>query len=205
MPCARLPLHNLYNRRISSKPLKLSQGFAKGGQVRRVEPAIVGSQNRSRLFGSAFQPLSHQDYMYTSGDGFVNPLGWSIAHVACKYGDVHLSETETWRPPLGWSRKSCCTCFVATWSMTALPEQFSIRNDNPWSWQNQWNNWQSNPNIRRTALSIFSGRHAWHVHCRGTQPSYLHGRPPRTLRGRGTKRESGPVGRWRRASTGGGD
>lgn len=32
-----------------------------------------------------------QDYMYTAGDGFVNPLGWSIAHVACKYGDVSPS------------------------------------------------------------------------------------------------------------------
>lgn len=26
--------------------------------------------------------------MYTAGDGFVNPQGWSIAHVACKYGDA---------------------------------------------------------------------------------------------------------------------
>ena len=26
--------------------------------------------------------------MYAAGDGFVNPLGWSDAHIACKYGDV---------------------------------------------------------------------------------------------------------------------
>lgn len=32
-----------------------------------------------------------QDYMYTAGDGFVNPLGWSIAHIACKYGDASPS------------------------------------------------------------------------------------------------------------------
>ena len=30
--------------------------------------------------------------MYTAGDGFVNPLGWSIAHIACKYGDVMVLE-----------------------------------------------------------------------------------------------------------------
>ncbi len=33
-----------------------------------------------------------KDYMYTAGDGFVNPLGWSIAHIACKYGDVMVLE-----------------------------------------------------------------------------------------------------------------
>ena len=26
--------------------------------------------------------------MYAAGDGFVNPLGWSDAHIACKYGDA---------------------------------------------------------------------------------------------------------------------
>lgn len=45
----------------------------------------------------AKHPLTHpfngvivtaKDYMYTAGDVFVNPLGWSIAHIACKYGDV---------------------------------------------------------------------------------------------------------------------
>ena len=30
--------------------------------------------------------------MYTAGDGFVNPLGWSIAHIACKYGDAQASD-----------------------------------------------------------------------------------------------------------------
>ena len=31
--------------------------------------------------------------MYAAGDGFVNPLGWSDAHVACKYGDVRIPES----------------------------------------------------------------------------------------------------------------
>ncbi|CAK9071271.1 unnamed protein product [Durusdinium trenchii] len=52
----------------------------------------------------AKHPLTHpfngvivtaKDYMYTAGDGFVNPLGWSIAHVACKYGDVPMLEMCT--------------------------------------------------------------------------------------------------------------
>eukprot|EP00438_Fugacium_kawagutii_P030930 Skav202932 [mRNA] locus=scaffold1565:365828:373071:- [translate_table: standard] len=52
----------------------------------------------------AKHPLTHpfngvivtaKDYMYTAGDGFVNPLGWSIAHIACKYGDVPMLEMCT--------------------------------------------------------------------------------------------------------------
>lgn len=52
----------------------------------------------------AKHPLTHpfngvivtaKDYMYTAGDGFVNPLGWSIAHIACKYGDVAMLDMCT--------------------------------------------------------------------------------------------------------------
>jgi len=49
-------------------------------------------------------PLTHpfngivagpKEYMYTAGDGFVNPLGWSIAHVGAKHGDVAILERAT--------------------------------------------------------------------------------------------------------------
>jgi len=49
----------------------------------------------------AKHPLSHpfngvvvgpKEYMYMAGDGFVNPLGWSIAHVGAKYGDISIFE-----------------------------------------------------------------------------------------------------------------
>lgn len=49
-------------------------------------------------------PLTHpgngiivgpKEYMYSSGDGFMNPIGWSIAHVACKFGDIDLLEMCT--------------------------------------------------------------------------------------------------------------
>lgn len=44
-------------------------------------------------------PLSHpfngmvahpKSYMHSAGDGLLNPLGWSIAHVACKFGDMDM-------------------------------------------------------------------------------------------------------------------
>jgi hypothetical protein len=40
--------------------------------------------------------------MYTAGDGFVNPLGWSIAHIACKYGDVQASGSSG--SSAGWNK-----------------------------------------------------------------------------------------------------
>jgi len=49
-------------------------------------------------------PLTHpfngivagpKEYMYTAGDGFVNPLGWSIAHVGAKHGDMAILELAT--------------------------------------------------------------------------------------------------------------
>mmetsp|Transcript_16314 Transcript_16314/g.28568 ORF Transcript_16314/g.28568 Transcript_16314/m.28568 type:complete len:554 (+) Transcript_16314:56-1717(+) len=52
----------------------------------------------------AKHPLTHpfngvvagpKDYMYTAGDGFTNPLGWSIAHIGCKYGDVAILDMCT--------------------------------------------------------------------------------------------------------------
>lgn len=47
----------------------------------------------------AKHPLTHpfsgvnvtaKDYIYTAGDGLCNPLGWSIAHVGAKHGDIDI-------------------------------------------------------------------------------------------------------------------
>uniref|UniRef100_A0A7R9ZVC8 Malonyl-CoA:ACP transacylase (MAT) domain-containing protein n=1 Tax=Pyrodinium bahamense TaxID=73915 RepID=A0A7R9ZVC8_9DINO len=49
-------------------------------------------------------PLSHpfngvlvgpKEYMYMAGDGFTNPMGWSVAHIAAKFGDVSILEMAT--------------------------------------------------------------------------------------------------------------
>lgn len=49
-------------------------------------------------------PLAHpfsgigvapKDYMYAAGDGFTNPLGWSIGHVGAKFGDIGMLEMCT--------------------------------------------------------------------------------------------------------------
>mmetsp|Transcript_21023 Transcript_21023/g.65632 ORF Transcript_21023/g.65632 Transcript_21023/m.65632 type:complete len:555 (-) Transcript_21023:89-1753(-) len=49
-------------------------------------------------------PLSHpfngilvgpKEYMYMAGDGFTNPMGWSIGHVGAKYGDLSILEMCT--------------------------------------------------------------------------------------------------------------
>merc|ERR1719440_2536301 len=36
-----------------------------------------------------------KEYAHAAGDGFMNPLGWSIAHVACKFGDIDMLEMCT--------------------------------------------------------------------------------------------------------------
>lgn len=52
----------------------------------------------------AKHPLTHpfngmighpKEYMHSAGDGYLNPLGWSIAHVACKFGDIDILEMCT--------------------------------------------------------------------------------------------------------------
>lgn len=49
-------------------------------------------------------PLTHpmsgmivgpKEYIHAAGDGFMNPIGWSIAHVACKFGDIDILEMCT--------------------------------------------------------------------------------------------------------------
>lgn len=39
--------------------------------------------------------LSAKDFHQAAGDGFMNPLGWTIAHVACKFGDIDMLEMCT--------------------------------------------------------------------------------------------------------------
>jgi len=49
-------------------------------------------------------PLTHpmngivvnpKDYYHAAGDGYMNPMGWSIAHVACKFGDIEMLDMCT--------------------------------------------------------------------------------------------------------------
>ncbi|OLP87520.1 Malonyl-CoA-acyl carrier protein transacylase, mitochondrial [Symbiodinium microadriaticum] len=82
-----------------------------------------------RLPTWAKHPLTHpfngivtgpKDYMYAAGDGFVNPLGWSDAHIACKYGDVTMLERST---PEALSRPT---------SMGDLPAHYAVMYGMPW-------------------------------------------------------------------------
>mmetsp|Transcript_37525 Transcript_37525/g.69942 ORF Transcript_37525/g.69942 Transcript_37525/m.69942 type:complete len:554 (+) Transcript_37525:120-1781(+) len=85
-----------------------------------------------RLPSWAKHPLTHpfngiitgpKDYMYAAGDGFVNPLGWSDAHIACKYGDVPMLERCT---PEALSRPT---------SMGDLPAHYAVMYGTAWCLQ----------------------------------------------------------------------
>lgn len=39
--------------------------------------------------------VSAKDYIHAAGDGLVNPMGWSIAHVGAKFGDISILEKAT--------------------------------------------------------------------------------------------------------------
>jgi len=41
------------------------------------------------------QVVGPKDYMYSAGDGFCNPMRWSIAHVGTKFGDVSILARAT--------------------------------------------------------------------------------------------------------------
>eukprot|EP00440_Ansanella_granifera_P002464 gb/GFBE01002681.1/.p1 GENE.gb/GFBE01002681.1/~~gb/GFBE01002681.1/.p1 ORF type:complete len:554 (+),score=120.03 gb/GFBE01002681.1/:1-1662(+) len=80
----------------------------------------------------AKHPLTHpfngivagpKEYMYSAGDGFSNPLGWSIAHIACKYGDVRILEMCR---PEELSRPS---------STGDLPAHYAVQYGTPWCLQ----------------------------------------------------------------------
>jgi len=82
-------------------------------------------------------PLSHpfngilvgpKDYMYMAGDGFTNPMGWSIGHIGAKFGDVGLlemcTEEELNRPSLqGETPASYCVQYGAPWALQWLVEK----------------------------------------------------------------------------------
>ncbi|CAJ1369296.1 unnamed protein product [Effrenium voratum] len=84
----------------------------------------------------AKHPLTHpfngvvvtaKDYMYTAGDGFVNPLGWSIAHVACKYGDVTIldmcnAEALSRPTSVGDLPAHYCVMYGTPWCLQKLVE-----------------------------------------------------------------------------------
>jgi len=82
-------------------------------------------------------PLSHpfngilvgpKEYMYMAGDGFTNPMGWSVGHVGAKYGDVGLlemcTEEEMNRPSLaGETPASYCVQYGTPWALQWLVEK----------------------------------------------------------------------------------
>lgn len=82
-------------------------------------------------------PLSHpfngiivgpKEYMYQAGDGFCNPLGWSIGHIGAKYGDISILEMctqeELSRPNVeGHTPASYCVQFGTPWCLQWLVEK----------------------------------------------------------------------------------
>ncbi|CAE8606259.1 unnamed protein product, partial [Polarella glacialis] len=106
------------------------------------EEGMAENRPGHRKFGSynlptwAKHPLKHpfngvvvgpKDFMYTAGDGFVNPLGWSIAHVAAKYGDVDIldmcSQEELSRPTsVGETPAHYCVMHATPWCLQKLVE-----------------------------------------------------------------------------------
>mmetsp|Transcript_101793 Transcript_101793/g.311306 ORF Transcript_101793/g.311306 Transcript_101793/m.311306 type:complete len:556 (-) Transcript_101793:85-1752(-) len=85
----------------------------------------------------AKHPLSHpfngmlvqpKEYMYSAGDGLCNPLGWSIAHVAAKHGDITLleraTEEELSRPDAhGQTPASYCVQHGTPWCLQWLADK----------------------------------------------------------------------------------
>mmetsp|Transcript_17567 Transcript_17567/g.55324 ORF Transcript_17567/g.55324 Transcript_17567/m.55324 type:complete len:555 (-) Transcript_17567:137-1801(-) len=82
-------------------------------------------------------PLSHpfngvlvgpKDYMYMAGDGFTNPMGWSIAHVGAKFGDVGIlemaTEEELNRPSVeGQTPASYAVTYGTPWCLAWMVEK----------------------------------------------------------------------------------
>eukprot|EP00416_Gambierdiscus_australes_P019157 CAMPEP_0171083074 /NCGR_PEP_ID=MMETSP0766_2-20121228/17492_1 /TAXON_ID=439317 /ORGANISM="Gambierdiscus australes, Strain CAWD 149" /LENGTH=552 /DNA_ID=CAMNT_0011540487 /DNA_START=14 /DNA_END=1672 /DNA_ORIENTATION=- len=85
----------------------------------------------------AKHPLSHpfngilvgpKEYMYMSGDGFANPMGWSIGHVGAKYGDMALlemcSEEELNRPNMeGQTPANYAVQYGSSWCLQWMVEK----------------------------------------------------------------------------------
>jgi len=85
----------------------------------------------------AKHPLSHpfngvmvgpKEYMYMAGDGFVNPMGWSIAHVGARHGDMSImmraTAEELSRPDVqGMTPAAYCVQHSSPWCLQYLVEQ----------------------------------------------------------------------------------
>lgn len=82
-------------------------------------------------------PLSHpfngiivgpKEYMYMAGDGFTNPLGWSVGHVGAKYGDIGILEMCTMeelnRPNIdGCTPATYCVQYGCPWALQWMVEK----------------------------------------------------------------------------------
>lgn len=116
----------------------LEDGETWSGDYDLAEEGMAENRPGHRKFSTytlpkwAKHPLTHpyngivagpKEYMYSAGDGFTNPLGWSIAHTACKYGDVSILDMCT-REEL--SRPS---------SMGDLPAHYCVMYSTPWCLQ----------------------------------------------------------------------
>jgi [acyl-carrier-protein] S-malonyltransferase len=72
--------------------------------------------------------ISPKEYMYMAGDGFTNPLGWSIGHVGAKYGDIGILEMCTMeelnRPNVeGKTPANYCVKYGCPWALQWLVEK----------------------------------------------------------------------------------
>lgn len=114
-----------------------------------------------------------KDYMYTAGDGFVNPLGWSIAHIACKYGDVMVLEHT--HPGSRLEKKLQDKRHRISWNITLKKisvlfykvfELFKCHGHHSNS---------------RSCFTLSWGLHARDVYCWRTESAQFHGRSSSTL------------------------
>mmetsp|Transcript_148571 Transcript_148571/g.370209 ORF Transcript_148571/g.370209 Transcript_148571/m.370209 type:complete len:556 (-) Transcript_148571:119-1786(-) len=120
----------------------LEDGETWSNDLEHYEEGMAENKPSHRKFSTynlpkwAKHPLSHpfngiivgpKEYMYTAGDGFVNPLGWSIAHIGAKFGDVSIfercTEEELSRQTVeGMTPASYCVQYGVPWCLQWLVE-----------------------------------------------------------------------------------
>ena len=120
-----------------------------------------------------------KDYMYTVGDGFVNPLGWSIAHIACKYGDVMVLELTQGQDLRRNSMKDFVgmECLMEQWKFSWKLWRFQYISTRSLNFSNA-NGHHSNS---RSCFTLSWGLHARDVYCWRIESAQFHGRSSSTL------------------------
>mmetsp|Transcript_40175 Transcript_40175/g.116161 ORF Transcript_40175/g.116161 Transcript_40175/m.116161 type:complete len:556 (+) Transcript_40175:82-1749(+) len=131
----------------------LEDGETWSNDVDAYEEGMAENKPAHRKFSTynlpkwAKHPLSHpfngiivgpREYMYLAGDGFVNPLGWSIGHIGAKFGDISIlercTEEELSRPDAeGKTPANYCVQFGTPWCLQWLVEKGADVTSADWS------------------------------------------------------------------------